>query len=147
MGADNLNTDSHNDHSLSVDHLFTDSYWNIIMETYLDASGGVFLTEKTFKPIKFGQPFVILGTQHSLEMLKEQGYKTYDAWVDERYDQEKDIRQRWYAVLEIVREISKMSLSELHNQHVSMTSTILHNQAWFKRNKQQELLNTLKKLR
>jgi hypothetical protein len=146
LSADNLNTDEHNDHSLSVDYLFTDSYWNIVMETYMDATGGVFLTEKTFKPIKYGQPFVILGTPGSLELLSEQGYKTFSPWVDESYDQEKNVRYRWYAIIEIVRKIADMSLEDLHKKHIEMTSTILHNQAWFKRNKKQELEQVFKRL-
>jgi hypothetical protein len=146
LSADNLNTDNHNDHSLSVDYLFTDSYWNVVMETYLDATDGVFLTEKTFKPIKYGQPFVILGTPGSLELLKEQGYKTFNPWLDESYDQEQDVRQRWLAVWDNVKQISTMTLEELHKWHIEMTSTILHNQAWFKRNKKQELEQVLKRL-
>jgi hypothetical protein len=146
MSADNLNTDNHNDHSMSVDYLFTDSYWNIVMETYLNATGGVFLTEKTFKPIKYGQPFVILGTTGSLAYLKEQGYKTFSPWIDESYDQEENIRWRWYALIELARKFSKTSLEDLHKQHTEMTSVILHNQAWFKRNKRQELEQALKRL-
>ena len=146
MSADNLNTDNHNDHSLSVDYLFTDSYWNIVMETYLNATGGVFLTEKTFKPIKYGQPFVILGTTDSLQHLQEQGYKTFSPWIDESYDQEQDVRFRWYAIMEITRKIANTSLEDLHRQHTEMTSVILHNQAWFKRNKRQELEQALKRL-
>ena len=146
MSADNLNTDNHNDHSLSVDYLFTDSYWNIVMETYLDATNGVFLTEKTFKPIKYGQPFIILGTTNSLQYLQEHGYKTYSPWIDEGYDQEQNVRSRWYAVMEITRKIARTSLEDLHKQHTEMTSIILHNQAWFKRNKKQELEQVLKRL-
>ena len=146
MSADNLNTDNHNDHSLSVDYLFTDSYWNIVMETYLDATGGVFLTEKTFKPIKYGQPFVILGTTNSLQHLREQGYKTFSPWIDESYDQEQNVRFRWYALMEITRKIANTSLEDLHRQHTEMTSVILHNQAWFKRNKQEELLKAVRKI-
>ena len=116
------------------------------METYLDAVEGVFLTEKTFKPIKYGQPFVILGTTNSLQHLKEQGYKTYSPWIDESYDQIVDVRERWLAVWDIVKKISTMTFEELHKWHIEMTSTILHNQAWFKRNKKQELEQALKKL-
>ena len=146
MSADNLNTDDHNDHSLSVDYLFTDSYWNIVMETYLDATNGVFLTEKTFKPIKYGQPFIILGTTNSLQYLKEQGYKTFSPWIDESYDQEQDVRARWYAIIQLARNIANTSLEDLHRQHTEMTAVILHNQAWFKRNKKRELLKAVGKV-
>jgi len=146
LSADNLDTDQHNDHSISVDYLFSNSYWNIVMETYLDATNGVFLTEKTFKPIKYGQPFIILGTPGSLELLKEQGYKTYSPWIDESYDQEQDVRFRWYAIMEIARKISNMSLEDLHKEHIEKTSTILYNQAWFTRNKQDQLIKCLQRL-
>jgi len=146
LSADNLNTDNHNDHSLSVDYLFTDSYWNVVMETYLDATGGVFLTEKTFKPIKYGQPFVILGTTNSLQYLQEQGYKTFSPWIDESYDQEQDIRFRWLAIWDTVKRIADTSLEDLHKQHIEMTSIILHNQAWFKRNKREELIKAIEKI-
>lgn len=146
LSADGLDTDQHNDHTQSVDYLFTDSYWNVVMETYVGASNGVFVTEKTFKPIKYGQPFIVLGTVGTLAHLKDQGYETFSPWIDESYDQERDLRQRWYAVLELTRQFARSSLEDLHRQHTEMTSVILHNQAWFKRNKKKELELALKRL-
>ena len=48
------------------------------------------LTEKTFKPIALGMPFVIVGTQGSLEYLRSYGFRTFgDIW-DESYDSADD---------------------------------------------------------
>jgi predicted secreted Zn-dependent protease len=48
------------------------------------------LTEKTFKPIALGMPFVIVGTKGSLEYLRSYGFKTFGHIWDESYDQADD---------------------------------------------------------
>ena len=48
------------------------------------------LTEKTFKPIAMGMPFVIVGTRGSLEYLRSYGFRTFDGIWDESYDLEQD---------------------------------------------------------
>jgi len=48
------------------------------------------LTEKTFKPIALGMPFVIVGTRGSLEYLRSYGFRTFDSIWDESYDQAED---------------------------------------------------------
>ena len=51
------------------------------------------LTEKTFKPIALGMPFVIVGTQGSLEYLRSYGFRTFEGIWDESYDlAEDDVR-------------------------------------------------------
>jgi|LakMenE01Jun11ns_1017448.scaffolds.fasta_scaffold9890245_2 hypothetical protein len=48
------------------------------------------LTEKTFKPIAMGMPFVIVGTRGSLEYLRSYGFRTFEGIWDESYDLEED---------------------------------------------------------
>ena len=48
------------------------------------------ITEKTFKPIALGMPFVIVGTQGSLEYLRSYGFRTFEGIWDESYDQADD---------------------------------------------------------
>jgi hypothetical protein len=78
--GDNQSEKEHNDHCIVNTSLYTQSYIHIVLETHFDAdqSGGTFLTEKTWKAIKFGQPFVIVGSPNSLKTLRERGYKTFD---------------------------------------------------------------------
>lgn len=146
LRADELTEADHNNHSVNVNHFHTNSYWNIAMETYLDAVGGTFLTEKTFKPIKHGQAFIILGTENSLALLKDQGYKTFDRWIDESYDTIRNVRFRWYAVFEETRNIALKSLEQLHRDYLAQLPIIHHNQEHFKRNKQAQLVKCLQRL-
>jgi len=52
------------------------------------------LTEKTFKPIALGMPFIIVGTQGSLRYLRSYGFKTFGDLWDESYDDEPDDSRR-----------------------------------------------------
>ncbi len=146
LRADELTDAEHNNHSINVNHFHTNSYWNIAMETYINAVGGAFLTEKTLKPIKHGQAFIILGTENSLSLLKDQGYKTFDRWIDESYDTIRDVRFRWYAVFEETRKIALKSLEQLHLDYLEQLPIIHHNQEHFKRNKQAQLVKCLQRL-
>ena len=146
LRADELTDAEHNNHSINVNHFHTNSYWNIAMETYINAVGGAFLTEKTLKPIKHGQAFIILGTENSLSLLKDQGYKTFDRWIDESYDTIRDVRFRWYAVFEETRKIALKSIEQLHQDYLAQLPIIHHNQEHFKRNKQAQLVKCLQRL-
>jgi hypothetical protein len=58
------------------------------------------ITEKTFKPIAMGMPFVIVGTKHSLKYLRSYGFRTFEGIWDESYDQaEDDVRIKRIASL------------------------------------------------
>jgi hypothetical protein len=85
------------------------------------------LTEKIFKPIVLKQPFVLLGSEGNLSYLKEYGFKTFDKWWDESYDQCKDPIQRLSKVCDIVENICKLSHHDLSDLMLEMEDTLEHN--------------------
>lgn len=46
----------------------------------------LFVTEKTFKPIAFQHPFMIIGMPGTLKFLHDNGFETYENLFDESYD-------------------------------------------------------------
>ena len=76
------------------------------------------LTEKTFKPIAMGMPFVIVGTRGSLEYLRSYGFRTFEGIWDESYDNaEDDVRiQRIASLLRSLDELSPEGKQELFDQ-------------------------------
>jgi len=76
------------------------------------------LTEKTFKPIALGMPFVIVGTKGSLKYLQEYGFKTFEGIWDESYDEaEDDVRiERIASLLRSLDELSVEGKQDLFNQ-------------------------------
>jgi hypothetical protein len=73
------------------------------------------LTEKTFKPIALGMPFVIVGTRGSLEYLRSYGFRTFDSIWDESYDlAEDDVRiERIASLLRSLDELPAAAKQEL----------------------------------
>ena len=128
--CDSDDDQSHNDHRHVPINLYQDSYCHLVIETLFDAdqSGGAFLTEKTYKAIKFGQPFVIIGTAHSLRALRQQGYRTFDHAIDNSYDEITGNTQRWLAVRKSILEIQSQDMHEWFRQCLP---DIKHNQDTF----------------
>jgi len=142
---DTLDQTQRNDHSqIGNIEFYTNSYCNIVFETQFDAdqSGGVFLTEKTFKPIKHGQLFFIVGCAGSLQELKNLGYCTFDDVLDTGYDQIKDNSERWRLLLRAI----KHAQHDLHKIYQSAVKDIEHNQQLFLEQKTQRLNNLVDKL-
>ena len=138
--SDELDFDQRNDHSTLVPKYHVNSYCNIVMETHFDAdqSGGAFLTEKTFKPIKHGQMFFVAGPAGSLQVLRDLGYRVFDSVLNNSYDLETDHTQRWMA---LTRSIY-FAQSELPDLFEQCRDDIEHNQQLFQAVKT-ERLNTL----
>jgi len=76
------------------------------------------LTEKTFKPIALGMPFVIVGTQGSLEYLRSYGFRTFGGIWDESYDQAEDsVRiERIASLLQSLDELPRSAKQDLFEQ-------------------------------
>jgi hypothetical protein len=142
--SDELDHDQRNDHSMLIPKYHVNSYCNIVMETHFDAdqSGGVFLTEKTFKPIKHGQMFFIAGPAGSLQVLRDLGYRVFDNILDNSYDLEPDHTQRWMKLSRAIY-FAHQQLPELFNR--SLTD-IVFNQELFLSSKTNRLNNLHRKI-
>ena len=95
------------EHSVDpVKHFYDDSLINIVTETYF-FNNIIHITEKTYKPIAFMQPFILLGAAGSLQHIRSMGFKTFGEYWDESYDLEKDDKKRFKMILDILESISK----------------------------------------
>jgi hypothetical protein len=79
-------------------------------------SSNLFLTEKTFKPLSLGMPFIVIGNPYILKRLRSLGYKTFDTLWDESYDEEFDCHKRMDKIVKLVEDISsKYTTEQLFN--------------------------------
>jgi hypothetical protein len=84
------------------------------------------LTEKTFKPIALGMPFVIVGTRGSLEYLRSYGFRTFgDVW-DESYD-DADDDVRIEKIANLLKELDDLSVDQKQKIFESAHIVIEHN--------------------
>jgi hypothetical protein len=143
--TDNFSTVQQNDHHLSVNHLYTQTYCSIVLETLfdVDGSGSAFLTEKTFKCLKHGHLFVIAGGPGSVACLRELGYKTFDSYINHSYDSIQDNTKRYQALRD---EIIRLSSLDLYSVYTQCQTDLLYNQLLFLESKHNRLEQLIKKL-
>ena len=75
--------------------------------SFFDSDDTLFISEKTFKAIASRHPFIIFGNRGSLKALKEMGFKTFDDFWDERYD-DLPTWERFDAIIKIMHDINKV---------------------------------------
>jgi hypothetical protein len=101
-----------------------------VLETHFDAdgSGGAFLTEKTFKCLKHGHPFVLFAPAGSLQALRRMGYRTFDHCIDNSYDCIADNTLRYLSVMRTIQQLNRQNPNELYT---SCVEDLAHNQQVF----------------
>ena len=85
------------------------------------------ITEKTFKPIAMGMPFVLVATAGSLEYLRSYGFKTFGHVWDESYDAIQDDHERIRAVASLLQTLCDLSVTERIALYHRCRETIEHN--------------------
>lgn len=128
--CDDLSAAEHNSHWMFVPEHFNNSYCHLVLETFFDAdgSGGCFVSEKVFKPIRHGQPFVVFGTPYTLKTLRHLGYKTFDDQIDNRYDTQEDNTERFKLCVEAVKKIKNQ---DMHDWYQRCLPDIVYNRDRF----------------
>ena len=120
------NEENHPMHScwLSLFNESAESAAYVITETVFEGRRH-HLTEKTFKPICLGMPFVMVSTAGSLEYLRSYGFETFDSIWDESYDLETDDDKRLVMIANLLKQID--SIKDKQMLFNSAINIIKHN--------------------
>jgi hypothetical protein len=123
--ADNGNVDGNFSAKLNLG-LERSALWSVVSETIF-YQNKLHLTEKIFKPIVACRPFILVGAQGNLAYLKSYGFKTFDRWIDESYDNIKDPDDRIDKITNELQRLSSLSLTELRVMEKEMREVLEHN--------------------
>jgi hypothetical protein len=126
-----LNMPNETDHPmhscwLSLFDESADSLLYLVTETVADGQR-LHLTEKTFKPICLRMPFIILGTQGSLEYLRSYGFRTFATVWDESYDLVTDDHERIRAIAALLQELDAKTILERQQLFDQARDIVEHN--------------------
>lgn len=112
----------------SIDFLqsYRSCFCAVVNETRYAQPFGYF-SEKTLTAMFSRLPFVLVAPPKSLQYLKELGFKTFDRWWDESYDQEEDHYRRILKIFDIIDYINSKSIEELKTIYSEMTDILEHN--------------------
>jgi len=112
--------------------VYMNSWVSVVSEaSFADVENTLFISEKTFKPITCMQPFIIFGNRGSLKKLRERGYKTFEGFIDESYD-DLPTFERLDAVIRSIKKISE--IKDKLDWYWSMKDILVHNYNTLKSN-------------
>jgi len=107
--------------------VYVKSFISLISDTIFFKRQG-FISEKVFKPIMYMQPFIVAGPPYYLREIKNMGFKTFDGFIDESYDEELDDKIRLEKIINEMERLSKFSLEELTEKIRGVEDVLLFNQ-------------------
>ena len=103
------------------------SYFSIVSESRFDEATdmetGFFYTEKIIRAMLYEHPFILQSVPYALEHLKIAGYKTFDKFWDEDYDNITNHANRIYRITEIVKDIClNKNLENMSNEWIDIVT-------------------------
>lgn len=119
---------------------YYDSAFSIITETfspYIHSSyinndlNVLWTTEKTWKPIAIGHPFIILGSLQTMLYLRSEGYYTFEELFNFSYDYQYSLSKRIDLIVDNVERLSLMSKKELNDILESLKPKLKANKELF----------------
>lgn len=108
---------------------YVDRIHDINVDSNIYLNGGLInhLTEKTTRALCLGMPFIMISSPYSLKTLKEHGFKTFDTFWNEDYDEIIDWEGRFEKIKKIIIEISNWSLKRCNMVYKEMIPILEHN--------------------
>jgi len=106
-----------------------DSYIHVVLETEYDLDIKYF-TEKTYKPLLAGLPFIWYGPKNSVQLLEKQGYKMYP-FIDYSFDKETIQHLKIKKLVDEIERLKTLNLKELVIKHRDISE---HNRKMFYEN-------------
>jgi len=100
---------------------------SVVMGAFPFVDNCCHLHSSTYNPIYQGHPIIQFGPYKSLEKMREQGFKTFDKWWDESYDDIEDGWERFEAVLSLVHKISTLPKHKVLGMLDEMIGVLQHN--------------------
>jgi hypothetical protein len=116
----------------NVDHRFHAEFYqkfgvDLVVETAMDYPY-TFITEKTYRPITNGRPFIVIGPYHTLFFLRSLGFSTFSSIIDESYDDIKDPEQRFIAVCKSTKKFVDRPIDQIISDVKTVRTVLEGNQ-------------------
>jgi len=93
------------------EELYQDTYFSLVTETVFDYPYS-FRTEKIWKPIAIGHPFVVASNAGYYRDLHDLGFKTFGNLIDESFDQETDNAKRLSKLVHQIEWLCQQDLAK-----------------------------------
>ena len=106
---------------------YRNTFISIVMGAFPFDTSGYHLHSSTFNPMYCGHPIIQFAPYKTLEVMRDYGFKTFDKWWDESYDNEKDDWKRLQMIMDLVLKLSECDEKDLLHMYKDMQETLQHN--------------------
>jgi hypothetical protein len=89
---------------------YLDTYFSLVTETVFDHPYS-FRTEKIWKPIAIGHPFIVATSSGYYRDLQNMGFRTFGNLIDESFDTIENNQDRCNRIVDIVEDLCRQDLS------------------------------------
>lgn len=107
---------------------YDDTCFSLVLESVTQWDQAViFVTEKTFKPIAYQHPFMVIGASGLLSYLHGQGFETFDSVFDESYDLTADLEQKLHIIKRNIDSYQKQPVDKITQQRLEHNQQLFYN--------------------
>jgi len=115
----------------SLSPTYINSFVDIINETRFAQPTANF-SEKVFQAMQYQKPFIVVGPPKTLEYIRSLGFRTFNDFWDEGYDDEPHHGERLAKIFDLVESILDTPIEKLRQMNYVMRSVTEHNLARYK---------------
>ena len=123
---DGMNPVAYNEKQHRLEKYYRETFVSVHVESRFAQPTGNY-SEKAIQSVVYKTPFILLAPPYTLKSMREAGYKTFNKWWDESYDEEENHVLRLKKIVEIIDWIETLSYDELFVMYTDMRNTLEYN--------------------
>lgn len=110
----------------SLSSYYFEAFVDIINETrYAQPTANY--SEKVYQAMQYLRPFIVVGPPKTLEYIRSMGFKTFNEFWDESYDDELDHGERLAKIFTLINDIFAMPNTKQRELYEQMIPVLQHN--------------------
>lgn len=110
-------------------HTLSNDYRSIFVDIISEPNNignSFYPTEKFARAVLCKKPFIVMAPKHYLKYLKQMGFKTFNSWWSESYD-DLEAKDRYFAILQLIDQIASLTINQLEELNSEILSVTEHN--------------------
>lgn len=123
---DGMNPVAYNEKQHRLEKYYRETFVSVHAESRFAQPTGNY-SEKAIQSVVYKTPFILVAPPYTLKAMKEAGYKTFDTWWDESYDEEENHMLRLKKIVEIIDWIETLSYDRLFEIYQDMLPILEYN--------------------
>jgi hypothetical protein len=110
----------------NIDCFYNRFFLDVVTETQFH-SPNIKISEKTLRPLITMTPFLLFAAAGTLAHLRRYGFRTFNDFWDESYDNEPDPQLRFLSCCRILKKLHLMSQEQIKTMYFQMLPILEHN--------------------